>query len=136
MGDVVVDSSVLLSILLNEPDAKNLIERLKHSASIHLSAAGFAESGIVVTQRRFEQLTISHLHVLIDRFAIEIAPFTEQHATLAWEAYAQFGKGNHPAKLNMGDCFAYALAKDMDLPLLYKGNDFAQTDIASAMESH
>jgi ribonuclease VapC len=87
------------------------------------------ELGIVAQNKE----VAAEVNALLDALKVNIAAFDHQQATLALAAFARYGKGRHPAALNFGDCCAYALAKSMNLPLLYKGNDFAQTDIASAL---
>ena len=94
-----------------------------------MSAPTRLELGIVATNRNI-LLTVDEA---LQAYQIQIEPFTHEQSLLAIAAFSQYGKGRHPAALNFGDCCAYALAKSMNLPLLYKGNDFAQTDIASAL---
>ncbi len=100
-----------------------------------LSAATLFESSIVLSVVRFAQVDgNAWLDGLIVRQDIKIEPVTEMQAQIARKAFREYGKGTgHPAQLNFGDCFSYALAKAMDVPLLYKGTDFAKTDIASAL---
>lgn len=81
---------------------------------------------------RYGDKGIEKLNILLDELAITVVSFSPEQAELATEAFLRFGKGRHPAKLNMGDCFSYALAKSIGQPLLFKGNDFSQTDIGGA----
>jgi ribonuclease VapC len=98
-----------------------------------LSAATYVEFGVVIDGRRDPRL-LRRVDDLINAAGITIEPVTEQQARIAREAYRDFGKGSgHPARLNFGDCFAYALARDRGEPLLYKGTDFSHTDIRSAI---
>ena len=98
-----------------------------------MSAGTLLEVGTVVLHKRGAG-RLPELYELIELVRIEIAPVTERRARDAVDAYARFGKSTkHPAQLNFGDCFAYALAKELNQPLLYKGDDFSQTDIRSAL---
>lgn len=129
---MIVDSSVLIAVLKNEPDAALVVTTLATAESLSLSAANYLEAGIVA-DRHLKPADAVRLDELIAEFQIEIVPVTAEHAHLARKACREFGKGNHPAKLNFGDCFAYALAKATGEPLLFKGADFAQTDVARAL---
>jgi ribonuclease VapC len=130
---MIVDSSALVAVLRLEPDSRRLVESLFHSAAI-MSAATYLEASIVVDRSRDPRAS-RQFDLLLREAAIEIVPVTVEHARIAREAYRDFGKGSgHPAGLNFGDCFAYALAKERDQPLLYTGNDFGHTDVRSAME--
>lgn len=126
---IVVDSSALVAILENEPDAERFIKAL-HDASRRLaSAVTIYETGIVILRRRGRE-RLPRFTDFIEATGIEAVPFTEPYVSLAPEAYARFGKGVDPkARLNMGDCASYALAKSFDAPLLFKGADFGATDI-------
>lgn len=97
-----------------------------------ISAANFLEIGIVIL-RSLGADRISRFESLIDQLKIHIEPVLHRHAGIALQAYNRFGKGQHPAGLNFGDCFAYALAKDKGEPLLFKGEDFAKCDIEPAL---
>jgi ribonuclease VapC len=129
---MVIDSSALLAILLDEPDAEEFLGIIKNSPARRISAASFLETGMVLRrdssgqrQQLFEDL--------IAALRISIVPVTEQQARTALEAFAVYGKGHgHPAGLNFGDCLAYALANVFAEPLLFKGNDFSFTDIQAA----
>ena len=126
---MIVDTSALVAILLREPDAPGL-ERLLGAADVRrMSAASYVELCAVIDGRR-DQVGSAKVDRLIRKLEIEIVPFTESQARIARAAYVQYGRGSgHPARLNMGDCFAYALAEDLNEPLLFKGRDFALTDI-------
>jgi ribonuclease VapC len=126
---MVVDSSALLAVLLQEPDAAAIALALKQGHPRRLSAANFVETSMVVEARNADA-GIRELDTLLQRASIEIVAVDEQQARLAREAFRLYGKGRHKAGLNFGDCFAYALAKSLNEPLLCKGMDFCLTDIA------
>jgi ribonuclease VapC len=126
---IVVDSSALVAILEEEPDADRLLTRLRDASRRFASAVTVYETGIVIGARRGWD-SVQDLIALIEQLGIEIVPFAEPHVIAALEAYGRFGKGVDPkARLNLGDCVAYALAKSMKTPLLFKGADFSETDI-------
>ena len=129
---VVVDSSALVSIILREPDEDGFARAMLAAASVHMSAANWVEAAILLDSRRLRDGHI-RLEDVIDRFRIEIVPVTAEIAARARSAHQRFGRGNHPARLNYGDCFAYATASHLGEPLLFKGGDFSQTDIPSAL---
>lgn len=130
---MIVDASAILAILLEESDGdamedKLLSPRQRHAMSpVNYLEAAVKADGLKDTRKGAE------LNNLLADFGIEIVVVTPEQALLAREAYKQFGKGNHPAKLNLGDCFAYALAKARREPLLFKGDDFRMTDIKAAI---
>jgi ribonuclease VapC len=129
---VIVDSSALVAIFKREPDEQRFRAALATAESRRISAANFIEAAIVVDSDR-DPVSSRRFDEFIVRAGIAIAPVTESQARLAREAYRDFGKGSgHRAKLNFGDCFAYALAKESGEPLLFKGNDFKHTGIEAA----
>lgn len=128
---IVVDTSALLAILKNEPDADACQRVLETTATILIAASTLTEAMIVAGQKGL----LAGLTALLDDVAVECIPLSEVGARQAAAAYAIWGKGIHPAGLNFGDCFAYALAKERNCPLLFVGNDFSQTDIASAISA-
>jgi len=129
---MILDSSVLVAILQEEPEAQSLLKTLaSYRGILRLSAANHLEAAIVVDRNKNAELS-SRLDALIEELEIEIVPVSADHAEIGRRAYLEFGKGNHPARLNFGDCFAYALAKTTGEPLLFKGDDFTHTDIAAA----
>ena len=130
MVKIVVDSSALTAIITGEADADYHLSRIASASYRCLSAVNLLETRLVLELGR--QVSAELLLELIERWNIAIVPFDEPLSDLAFEAYRRYGKGRHPAKLNMGDCAAYALAKSRGWPLLYKGEDFAQTDIERA----
>jgi ribonuclease VapC len=128
---MIVDASALLAIVLDEDDGKRFYVSLGRAGTSAISAVNFVEAAI----RADEDRTGSRgelLDEMMQRFDVRIASITPEQAKVAREAYQRFGKGRHPARLNLGDCFAYALAKARGEPLLFKGADFAKTDIEAA----
>ena len=129
---MIIDTSALIAILFNEVDADLYANALARSEHRLMSAANYLESGIVVDRQRGAAAG-RQLDSLILRAEVKVESVTKEQADIARQAYLDFGKGAHPAGLNFGDCFSYALAKSLGLPLLYKGEDFALTDIESAL---
>lgn len=127
---LVVDTSAIVAIVTKEPEASAFVERLAAATTRQISAMNVLEARIVLTFTK--KLPPDTVDDFLHRESIAIVPFDEPLSDLAFEAYRRFGKGRHPAKLNMGDCAAYALAKARGWPLLYKGEDFARTDIERA----
>jgi ribonuclease VapC len=131
---MIVDSSALLAILRAEPEMLACAQAIEDVARRRISAANFLETAIVIDGSR-DPVASRRFDDLVRTANLTIEPVTEEQARIAREAYRDFGKGSgHPAQLNFGDCFAYALAKVTGEPLLFKGDDFRQTDIASAIE--
>lgn len=130
---MIVDSSTIVCVLQNEIESHTYLALLRTADPRRISAATFLESGIVIDRDR-DPVAMASLEEFIREFGIIIESVTEIQATIARHAYREFGRGSgSPAQLNFGDCFSYALAKDRDEPLLYKGNDFVHTDIRSAV---
>jgi ribonuclease VapC len=131
---MIVDASALVAIIRGEPDAQTFARAMEYSESgLRMSAANYLEAAIVVDGTRDPVLS-RRLDDLLAGASITIEPVTERQARIAREAYRDFGKGSgHPAGLNFGDCFAYALAKDLGEPLLFKGGAFAHTDVTRAL---
>ncbi len=129
---MIVDSSALLAILFAEPDAEPYARAIAAADSCRMSAATFVEVAIVV-EAQTKHSGSRQFDAFFRRAGIVIEPVTEAQAHLARQAYTDFGKGAHPAGLNFGDCFSYALAKVTGEALLFKGEDFKKTDIASAI---
>ena len=129
---VIIDSSIFVAIFKEESDADRLVERASGYQRKITSAATWLESAIVCERAakhsggdRFEQIA--------ELLGVEVAPFTAEQARIAFDAFKRFGKGRGAkAALNFGDCFVYALAKELGAPLLFKGGDFAQTDVQPA----
>lgn len=128
---MVVDTSVLIAVLLGEPEAPSFIKALADETRKLISAVNALEAGIVVAARKGEAGG-REFDLLLHRAGIEIVAMNADQTELARAAWRRYGKGNHPAALNIGDCCAYALAKYSGEPLLFKGNDFNQTDVQSA----
>ena len=128
---MIVDTSALVSILDQEAEAERLARAIAAASERMLSAANLVETGIVMQVRRGDDAD-RDLDLLLAKLKIDIIPVSGKQANLARRAFQHYGRGRHPAKLNFGDCFAYALAKDSSAPLLFKGNDFSQTDIMIA----
>lgn len=125
---MIVDTSAIVAILRDEPDAGELATAIELADVRRISAATYVETAIVTDSNRSVLLS-SSLDSFLGRALINIEPVTIEQARLAREAYRDYGKGRHRAGLNLGDCFAYALAKDKGEPLLFKGNDFRKTDV-------
>lgn len=130
---MILDTSAVVAILQDEEPADELIRALESADVRRISAATLVEAGIVL-HARFGDHGERELDLLVQRADVEIVPVTEEHAELARHAYRRFGKGLHPAGLNFGDCFAYALARALDEPLLFVGRDFSQTDLKPGLE--
>jgi ribonuclease VapC len=129
---MVIDSSAIVAILRDEPEKTALGLAIMAAPVRLMSTATAVETGMVALGRRGEH-ALAELRALIGALDIEMATFTNEHAQLAVDAFRRFGKGRHPAGLNFGDCFSYALAKATGEPLLFKGDDFSQTDIKRAV---
>jgi ribonuclease VapC len=125
---VVIDSSAILAVLLNEANATYIAQAIESSSQRLLSAANLLEASIVIESRKGDAGG-RELDLLLYRTAIEIVAVDQDQAEIARIAWRRFGKGRHPAGLNYGDCFAYALARARQLPLLFQGDDFSRTDI-------
>jgi ribonuclease VapC len=128
---MVIDTSALLAILEGEPTAQRLIEALGAADAIRVSAGTVLEAGIVVEARRGEAGG-RELDLLLHRLRADVVSVTAEHVEIARDAYRRYGKGRHPASLNFGDCFGYALASALGEPLFFVGNDFSRTDVVAA----
>ena len=129
----VVDSSAVVAVLLSEPDASEYSDALQAIDPLAMSAGTMLEVGTVLLHKKGADL-VPEFFRLLNLAQIQIEPFSERHAREAIDAYRRFGKASrHAAQLNFGDCFSYALARSLDVPLLYKGDHFAHTDIRSAL---
>jgi len=129
---MVIDTSALVSILLQEPDAARFAHALSESAIRLLSVVTRVELSFVIEGRKGETGRADLEHLLRDG-GFDIVSVTPQHAEIAVDAFRRFGRGRHRAGLNIGDCFSYALAAATDHPLLFKGDDFIHTDIRPAL---
>ena len=130
---MIVDTSALIAILRDEPEAPACAKAIEDASRRRISAANFVEAAIVIDASR-DPVASRRFEDLVREAQLVVEPVTEAQARIAREAYRDFGKGSgHPARLNFGDCFAYALARATGEPLLFKGNDFTHTDIAPAL---
>jgi ribonuclease VapC len=130
---MILDSSAVLAILFREPGFEAFEKALANAPTCRISAASFVEISILLESRAGDA-AIRQCDALFRQARIIIEPVNEEEALLARQGYSDYGKGRHPAGLNFGDCFSYALAKSTGEPLLFKGADFAQTDIQSVLE--
>ncbi|MGO9454305.1 MAG: type II toxin-antitoxin system VapC family toxin [Candidatus Binataceae bacterium] len=129
---MIIDTSAIIAILRDEPEAIACARAIEAATGRRVSAANFVEAAIVIDGSR-DPVASRRFDDLVREADLIVEPVTEAQARIARDAYRDFGKGSgHPAKLNFGDCFAYALAKVMGEPLLFKGDDFAYTDITRA----
>ena len=129
---IVADTSAIVAVLRKEQEADRFASIISEADRCFLSAVGLLEMSIVMIGGGRPQLA-DRLDRLIGDLSIEIVPFDEQQALEGRSAFIRFGKGHHPAGLNFGDCASYALARTRSLPLLFKGEDFAKTDVRSAL---
>jgi ribonuclease VapC len=130
---VILDSSAVLAILYAEPELGAFAQAIEDAAVVRISASNYLEASIVLN-RNPDPVVRGRLDTLLREFGVIIEPFTAEQARIGREAYRDFGKrSGHPAQLNFGDCFAYALAKTTGEPLLFKGADFVHTDVQPAL---
>jgi ribonuclease VapC len=127
---MVIDTSALLAILGDEPEAPAFASAIEQDPVRLVSAASVLEASIVVVARHGDS-GARELDLLLLKAQAEVVPVTAEHAALGRDAYVRYGKGRHPAGLNFVDCFAYALARASGEPLLFKGDDFGRTDVAA-----
>jgi ribonuclease VapC len=131
---VIVDTSAIMAMFKREPEAAAFASLIEEAPIARISAGTYVELAAVI-DRSLDAVASSALDPFLGESRIQIEPFTQGQARIARVAYQRFGKGSgHPARLNMGDCFAYALARDLGEPLLFKGGDFALTDIELVIE--
>ncbi len=132
---MIVDSSALIAMLTNEEDGEALSRVLDGPGAVRMSAASYIETSIVIDAHRDTVLSARLDEMILDS-EIVIEPVTVEQARIARQAYRDYGKGSgHPANLNFGDCFSYALAREKREPILFKGDDFPHTDLRSALKS-
>ena len=129
---MVLDTSALVAILSGETEQQEFIRRIEQENILLLSAASYVETGIVIDSRYGPDGT-RDLKLFLAEAEIDIAPVTVEQAEIALDAFRTFGKGRHAASLNYGDCFSYALSKATGEALLFKGDDFSQTDVAALL---
>lgn len=131
---MVVDTSALVAIVRNEPERRRFLRLITDAEVPRIAAVTWLEARMVVFGRLGDR-GLGILAAILESAEIEVVPVTKEVADTAFGAFRRFGKGRHPAKLNLGDCFSYALAKSSSLPLLFKGGDFSKTDITPAAQS-
>jgi len=129
---IVVDASALVAIADREPERYQLLEAIETAAGAVISSINAVETGLILIGRDRLQ-DVKQLNLWLGGLRIEVEIAAPSHSSVL-AAYLSYGRSHHPAGLNLGDCFAYALAKQLNAPLLYKGNDFALTDIRSALQ--
>ena len=128
---IIVDTSALIAVMLDEPEKEKFIETISGAESILVGSATLLESRMVLAGKKGRS-AVRDLDAFIETSGMEIEPVTVEDADLAFDAFLRYGKGSGSgAALDFGDCFSYALAKRLNAPLLFKGNDFPQTDIAA-----
>ena len=128
---IVIDTSALFAVMANEPEREAFTALIEADGAVLCSAVTYVESVMVLTGRS-KRLPRSRVDELLGLFGIEIVPISQALTDAAVDAFDRFGKGRHPARLNLADCFSYALAKTRELPLLFKGDDFSNTDLTPA----
>jgi len=129
---MIVDTSAALAVVLGEPGFEVFAEAISASETPRISAASFLEASVVAETRAGDR-GLRQFDYFIRESGLTVEPVTHEHALIAREGFSSYGKGRHPAGLNFGDCFAYALAKSTSEPLLFKGEDFRQTDVLPAL---
>ena len=129
---MVVDTSALLAIFLAEPERQHLLELLTQAETRNISAANVLETGIVLEARRGEAAG-REFDLFLHQAKFDVISVDSEQMEIARVAWRKYGKGRHPAGLNFGDCFAYALAKTLGEPLLFKGDDFKHTDLSPVL---
>ena len=130
---MIVDSSAMVSVIKREADWIDLSRAMNSAKNLSISAASYLETSIVLDGRH-DPAQSARLDDLIEELGMVIEPVTSHQARIARQAYRDYGKGSgHPANLNFGDCFSYALAREKREPILYKGDDFVYTDLRSAL---
>ena len=129
---MVVDTSALLAIFLAEPERNHFLELLTQAETRRISAANALETGVVLEARRGEAAG-REFDLFLHHAKFEVISFDSEQMEIARVAWRKYGKGRHPAGLNFGDCFAYALAKTLGEPLLFKGDDFKHTDLSPVL---
>jgi ribonuclease VapC len=128
---MVIDTSAVVAALLGEPSAERFVRALNEGPSLSMSAASVLETSLVIDSRLGHSVATA-LDRWLERSQVEVVVVTRRHVEVAREGFRRFGKGRHPAGLNFGDCFSYALAKVSGDSLLFQGNGFSKTDIVAA----
>lgn len=129
---MIVDASAIVAILAREPEADDIMNRLFSAAMRQTHPISVYEAAVAMARLNDISIEVASRDVrdFVTQVELRVVPIHADTARAALEAFASFGRGRHPARLNMGDCFSYAVAKTRGMPLLYKGDDFAQTDLA------
>jgi ribonuclease VapC len=130
---VILDGSAVITLLLGGPGHERLAKRLSEADWVGMPAPAVVETAMVLSSR-LRPSGKALVERFLDEAEIEVIDFTAQHWTCAADAFLRYGKGRHPAQLNFGECMSYAAGKLADMPLLFIGDDFSQTDIRSALE--
>ena len=128
---IAIDTSAILAILYREPEYDEFVEIMIENDRCFVSAVSYFEASLVLFGRGAPEV-VTELDAFVGRTGVEVVPFDFDLAMRARAAFLRFGRGRHPARLNLGDCVSYALARTRELPLLYKGEDFAKTDVIRA----
>jgi ribonuclease VapC len=131
---IVVDSSIIVAIIREESDAAIWVDVLDKTPHVFMSVISYVETNMVIAGR-WSDARLGRVDATLKALHVRVVPVTLNQGNVALAAFLRFGRGRHSAGLNIGDCFAYALAKSRDLPLLFKGDDFAKTDIVPAWRS-
>jgi len=129
---LVVDPSALMALLLQEREAEDILGAAFEASIVFLSSGSRLELTLVAESRR-HGVDEAEINALLGTLGVEVVPFDQQQLHWALEGWRRYGKGRHPAALNFGDCFSYGLAKALQAPLLFKGADFAATDVTAAL---
>jgi ribonuclease VapC len=130
---VIIDASALLAVVLKEADGERYLDAILETPQRHMSVVNWLEATMVI-EGRGDAVAVSRFEEFLGMAGIELRPVAVEQAMAARQAWRNYGRGKHKAALNFGDCFAYALAKTEGVPLLFKGNDFSQTDIEQALK--
>ena len=129
---MILDTSALLAILQDEPERRRFNEAIQSAAVVRIAAPTYVEASVVI-EARYGAEGLRRLDRLLEVAAVEVTAFDADQAKIARDAYSRYGKGRHPAALNLGDCFSYALARALGEPLIFKGDDFSRTDVGTAV---
>ena len=129
---MVLDTSAIIALIFQEPERDVFVDLISAELHLAISAATLHEASVVTARKKRDAATAGLVDQLVSGFSIEVVPLDVGGAREARDAYFRFGKGFHPASLNLADCFPYSLAKARNEPLLFKGNDFLKTDIVPA----
>lgn len=133
-SELVIDTSALMAMLLQESEAEALLDTAARAAVVHLSAASRLELALVAESAR-HGVEAMEVEQLLLALRTRLVPFDQNQLHWALIGWRRYGKGRHPAGLNLGDCFSYGLARALNAPLLFKGTDFAATDVTAALPS-